>query len=506
MIKANSSMSPMKYSILCCLSILLLPKLAAQTMGARLVDAKTQKGIPYATVQYGPNLGVISNGEGRFSFVLETGSPRPDSIHISSMGYGKKGFALEQLRDSLLFLEPMAIELQGVYLFDRDLEVADIIERMKQRLPENINNSAVKQRIFLRKSNLTDIDKLDMGFEESTIAELDKELIDSLANSVPKRSHHYTESLLDLYKRGTDHKLHIIKAAELYNKNQVASLEELGKRMEDIFKENIKRNSYLKIKSGLFSQKVQVDSILGSMEEEDADKAGTLVKKDSISGLLDSQKSSIRELLGELYYREDSKLDLIDKTKRYEFELAGYSEIDGEGVYVVDFAPKRGSADFKGRLFINIEDFAVMHLDFENTQRLRNFRLLGITFREDRYMGSVRFTKLSNGRYELKFLDLTKGHYLAVDRPLKVVEKNKHVKGRRKQNELSLNLDFRMRPTEKWELVVYGQELIDPTILSNFKEDKRAKATYMPSYDPNFWEGHNIMEPNRALRGFKGVE
>jgi len=497
-------MIPTKISLLCFLAFLVVSKGTAQTVSARLVDSRTQKGIPYATVEYGPGQGVISNGEGRFSFVWEAGTPRPDSIHISSMGYGKKGFALEQLGDSLLFLDPSPIELQGVYLFDRDLEVADIIERMVQRLPENINGSAVKQRIFLRHSSLTQLDKLDMGFKESSIAELDKALIDSMANSVPREAQHYTESLLDLYKNGEKFKLDIIKAAELYNKDQVASLEELGKRMETIFKANIKRDSYLKIKSGLFSQKVQVDSILGSLEG--AEKVGAGGQRDSLSGFLDSQRHLLGELLGELYYREDSTLDLIDKPGRYEFELTGYSEIDGEGVYVITFAPKRGPADFKGRLFINIGDFAVVHLDFENTQRLRNFRLLGITYREERFAGSARFVKLPNGRYDLRFLELTQGNYLAVDRPLKVVEKNKHVKGRRKQNELSLNLDLRMRPTEKWELVVFGQEPIDSTAFSNFKEDKRAKASYMPYYDPGFWEGHNIMEPNGALRRFKGVE
>ena len=47
--------------------------LAAQTISSRLVDAKTQKGIPYATVQYGEYQGVITNEEGRFSFVLAEG-------------------------------------------------------------------------------------------------------------------------------------------------------------------------------------------------------------------------------------------------------------------------------------------------------------------------------------------------------------------------------------------------------------------------------------------------
>src|SRR5690606_24923080 len=272
---------------------------------------------------------------------LEKGSPWPDSIHISSMGYGTKAFALGQLGDSLLYMEPQAIELQGVYLFDKNLEVGDIIQKMKERLPENINASPLRQRVFMRRSNLTDIDRLDLGFEQSTIAELDRDLIDSLANSVPKRAHHYSESLMDLYRKGGEYKLDLIKAAELYSKDNVASLEELGQRMETIFKKNIKRDSYLKIKSGIWSQKVQVNSILVPMETEDSGRVGQGDEKDTLLGILASQRSGIRELLGQLYYRKESRLDLIEKTKRYTFTLTGYSEIDGEGVYVIAFAPKR---------------------------------------------------------------------------------------------------------------------------------------------------------------------
>src|SRR5690606_16607454 len=100
-----------KILTLCSLFSLMAPSLSAQTVSSRLVDAKTQKGIPYATVQYGEHQGVITNDEGRFSFVLEEGASLPDSIHISSMGYEKRGFALQQLQDSVVMLSPKAIEL-----------------------------------------------------------------------------------------------------------------------------------------------------------------------------------------------------------------------------------------------------------------------------------------------------------------------------------------------------------------------------------------------------------
>ncbi|MEW2922833.1 carboxypeptidase-like regulatory domain-containing protein [Muricauda sp. ANG21] len=483
------------------LYLLVALPMTAQTISSKLVDAKTQKGIPYATVQYGEYQGVITNDEGRFSFSLDETSP-PDSIYISSMGYSKKGFTLAQLQDSVVLLQPKAIELSGVYVFDKELSVDDIIEKMVERVPQNVNKAPVKQRFFLRQSEFATINKVDFGFEKSTIAELNKELIDSLALSIPKNGHHYTESLGDLYKNNGQYKLDIIKAADLYDKNQVGSFEELGERMQTIFTENIKPDSYLKIKSGIFSQKVQVDSILSDMEEEEAQKIKDEVEKDTISGLVDAQRQAFKELLNELYYQEDSKLDLISKTRKYEFTLVGYAEIADAGVYAIDFEPKRSSAEFKGRLYINIEDFAVMRLDVQNTERLRNFRLLGITYREVLYKGTMRFAQLPNGKYDLRFMDFTFGRYFAVDRPLKVIEKNKHVKGRRKQNELSLNIDFRMSPTQKWELVVFDQEVVPEDQFTNFTEDKTARATYMPTYDPEFWQGHTIMEPNQAIREF----
>ena len=51
------------------------------------------------------------------------------------MGYQKIGFTLEQLSDSVITIHPKAIELTGVYVFDEELDVKDIISRMKERLP-----------------------------------------------------------------------------------------------------------------------------------------------------------------------------------------------------------------------------------------------------------------------------------------------------------------------------------------------------------------------------------
>ncbi|MEM6895322.1 MAG: carboxypeptidase-like regulatory domain-containing protein [Bacteroidota bacterium] len=477
-------------------------QLSAQTtISTKLIDAKTQQGIPYATIQYGENSGVITNEEGRFSFTFDANETLLDSVYISSMGYQKTGYTLEQLQDSIIGIRPKAIELSGVYLFDEELEVDEIIEKMIERLPENVNRAPVKQRYFLRQSIFGNVQKLDMGFEKSSIPELDKPLVDSLGRAVPRNSSYYTETLGDLYIGDSDYKINIVKAAELYNKKQISSIEELGERLENMFKENVKRDSYLKIKSGLFSQKVQVDSILTDMEEEQAEVIENELGKDTINGLVEEQKRIFDEILGEVFYEDEPKLNVIRKKRKYRYHLEGYTDIDDAGVYVVRFQPK-GSADFRGRLYINIEDFAVLQIEFENVKNLRNFRLLGIYYRETVYKGMMRFGKIANNKYELKFMDFSFGRWFRFDRPLDVIEKNKNVKGRRKQNELRLNIDFQMAQSNKWEFVAYDTQPISQGTFDALEEDKNIQATYMPSYNPEFWSGYSIMEPNQAIREF----
>ena len=67
---------------------------------------------------------------------------------------------------------------------------------------------------------------------------------------------------------------------------------------------------------------------------------------------------------------------------------------------------------------------------------------------------------------------------------------------------VKLNIDFRMNMTTKYELVVFEQDNISKSEFTSYKEDKTVRATYMPRYNPEFWKGYNIMEPNQAIRGF----
>ncbi len=485
------------------LSFFILSEITAQSFSAKVIDEKTGEPIAYATIETGENQGIISNEEGEFSFLLEQVKQPKDSIYVSYMGYETKGVFLEP-QDSLeILLTPKIFELKQVFLTTEVLTAKEIIERVKENLDKNYQVNLSKKKIFFRQSDITRVKKMDFGFKKSSIEELNKKFVDSVSRIIPKKSSYYKEVVGDFYGDYTKHKLYVTKAAELYDKKKDLSAEGLGNEMERIFNENVKKDSYIKIKSGIFSTKMQVDSIIKENEEAKAE-----YEKRSGTGnqyFQEQIKNRISELYEQLFFQEDTKIDVLDKSSRYNFVLENYTVIDGMTVYILPFTPK-GSKDFKGTIYVNTQDFAIVRMDFQNVRPLKKFGLLGITYRNNVYRGKMLFGKDKNGAYSPKYLELEDGSYMGLDRPLKVIEKNKHVKGRRKQNELSLALDIRMNQVIKYELVVFESKAISNNEYENVTENTEVIATYLSQYDPTFWQDYSIISPNDAIESFKVVE
>jgi len=489
--------------LLTLLSILIFSYVNAQSFSAKVIDQDTKKPISYATIETGLYQGMVSNEEGEFTFLLENIKQPQDSIYISYMGYETKGLVFEENEGITIALLPRLYELKEVFLTTELLTIKEIIERVKDNLGKNYASILSKKKIFFRQSDIGHIKKMDFGFKKSTIEELNKELLDSITKILPKKSSYYKEVVADLYGDYNKYKLNINKAAELYDKNNDISAEGIGKKLEVIFNENIKKDSYLKIKSGFFSTKKQVDSILQENEEakaalEKKKKEGTLEFQEQIS-------TQIANLYEQLFFQEDSKIDVLNKSSRYNFTMDNYTVINEMTVYILKFTPK-GGKDFKGTMYVNTQDFAIVRLDFENVQPISKFGLFGITYRNDVFKGKMLFDKDEDGTYGPRFIELLDGSYMGLNRPLKIIEKNKNVKGRRKQNELSLKLDIQGNQLQKKELVVFESENMTQSSYDLIEEKKLIKATYLSKYDPKFWQDYSIMEPNEAIESFKVVE
>ena len=60
--------------------------------------------------------------------------------------------------------------------------------------------------------------------------------------------------------------------------------------------------------------------------------------------------------------------------------------------------------------------------------------------------------------------------------------------------------------TNKRELIVFDSKPISKSTYEAFKEKNDILPTYMPNYNPEFWQGYSIIEPNKAIREFTSEE
>lgn len=485
----------------------------AQEISSKLLDSVTKDPIPFASIIF-KNRGTVSNEEGRFNFIYDDKVKSTDTLKISCIGYKTIAQPLDYFKDSVLYMAPQTNELKEVIITNKNYTAEEIIDKVKENITKNYNTDLTKKRLFLRSSMHQSIPKLNYKLRKSTIKEFNKQFLDSVIQSLPKNSSYYSDILCDLYGNFTSEKqkITLIKAAELYDKNNEISMEAMEKKFNKIVEKNVKKNSYFKVKSGIFGQKISMEDMVGkevdSTNAEELKKMMENKKKNEAvrkTNYARYRKMAIANMLKNLFFQEDTKLDFIKKSGRYDFELRELTYLGENAVYVIDFTPG-WRADYKGTLYVDINDFAVVRADYQNTKPLRKFGLLGISYRVFLGKGKMIFSKGENDKYNLKYVASETGSSVGIKRPFKIIEKNKHVKGRRKQNEISMKVDVTVVSNDKSEIVVFDTNTLTASEYESYKEKNKVLPVYQKAYDPEFWKGYNIIEPNKAIREYMVAE
>lgn len=480
--------------------------LQAQEISARVLDSNTRQPVAFATVQFAPGKGVITNEEGNFSLYAKLSEK--DTLLISSVGYETLKVNTGELSGTAILLKATAIELDNVFLTNKNLKPEEIIQKVKENVESNYNFDLTHMKFFFRESNVNNVGRFDLIVNKSTFDDLDQALMTQISEKVPRYSDSYKEILGDFYGNYSNQKLQVIKAANLHNPQSTEGLTELMDKLESIFKENIKSNSFLKIKTGIIGVKLDAEELeFGSSEDEnkkETEKTPEEIEKSleqKKKNLQNSTTSKIKSLLGSAFWVSDNTMDVLKNSRKYKFTMEGYLQMEDEIVYVINFEPKRG-ATFKGKLYVNTFDYRVHRLEYQNVKTLNSFRLLGISNSKDVYRGKMIFRKDENGKYNPGYMEIEKGESFGIHRPLKIIEKNKFVKGRRKQNELDLKIKINSGQLTKHQLVVYEDSPIDIEQFKDLKTSTSFDYETFNVYNPEFWNGYNIMEPNAAIRAF----
>ena len=154
-------------------------------------------------------------------------------------------------------------------------------------------------------------------------------------------------------------------------------------------------------------------------------------------------------------------------------------------------------------LSLEWSSIALIRIDYENIRMLRDFSLLGVSFKAEKRFGKRIFKKNDNGKYDLYFSENNFQVSFGLDRPLKIIEKNKNVRGRRKQNELTMQINFNGTTKVNTELIFIETNTLKHEDYKKYKEINSDIPFKLKEYDPNFWKGYNIVEPNEVLKEFK---
>lgn len=486
--------------------------LKSQSLSAKLLDSATTKPIPFATVQLG-NKGIITNDEGEFTFILDNKVAPTDSLHISCIGYQTVSKPIEAFTSTTIYLSPKAIELREVIVSNKNYTADEIIDFVEDRLEENYDTGFTKKRVFHRQSSFNRWLQSDFTVTESSIPVLNQRFLDSVIQTVPKYDSYYSEVLGDFY--GDDdpdtQKLQLLKASKLYDKATELDYDKLDKKFNDILKENVTKGSFFKVKTGIVGFKIDEEDV-DELFKEPIDSTDTAAlnaalaekkknKEEEQENYANWKKRKLTAILTGLPTAEDTDLDFISKSRKYEYTLKEFTFLGDDAVYVVDFFSK-GSADYKGTLHIHADSFAVLQVQYENIKPLRDFKLLGIAVNNYVSKGKIIYDKGTSGYYGLRYYESESATRTGIKRGLKIIEKNRIVKGRNKQNELAGKMDFAFNSVEKHEVVVFETNTVSQSDFDAVLENKDILPEYMEKYNPAFWDGYAILEPNSAIKSF----
>ena len=473
------------------LLILISFNIKAQSKKVKIIDSISFEPIPFATIFFSNNNGIISDEDGLFELIPEQYSKK-DSLFISSMGFEPKQFSLDIFNDSIIRLVPKTISLKNVVVTNNQLSSNEIIDSVKLYIDKNYNFNITQNKLFFRQEFNQELEKFKLNKFKSTIKDLNAESMDSMTNNLPKKSKNELESLSYYYVNSNIDvpKIKLIKSRRTNDDNESDLSKSLGDKLEKSLRENLKSNSYFKIRSGwlpfsgdlTFNGLWEIDSTnqdqLNKLKEEE------IKRKENFSI---GQKERIQSVYLKSFFNPNSELNFILKSKNYIFSNSELTYLGNELVYVIECYPKRGDK-YKGTIYVNSDDYAVVRIDYENIKPLSNFKLLGVSFSSNLEKGRMVFSKFENEKYSLSYYQNSRGNKISIKRPFKIIEKNKFVKGRKKQNQISAKLDFTSSSIYNTELQVFKVRSLDKVQFEEIDEKNQILPIYLKEFKKDFWE------------------
>ena len=476
--------------------------LKSQEISAIVKDSITKQIIPFSSIYLSSGEGVITNNEGKFRIQRDSISEISDSIFISCMGYKTLGYPLASFKDSIVLLPSKSIALGSIILSNKKLEADEIIKAIKKDIPNKYELGITKKKLFFRQSGIQEFKTLQVKVKKSSIKELSQSFWDSTLKKVPRKGDWHIEVLGDLYGDYSreNQKLELHKALELEDKKVTAIFENIEKVFDTILKQNVKPNSYFKLRAGIISTRLDE----GDLQPSELDTLS--VEEKSVKQkeyFLNGRKNRLARFFDSMIEKENLDIDVLEKSSKYNFKQTDFTYFGNIPVYVLKFIPK-GNTGYSGSLYVDADQMALMRMEYKNVNTVKDFSLFGLFYNQYRKEVIIQFKKMKSGKYAMQYFEYINQFEAGAERSFTIVEKNKTVKGRNKQNELKIALNIKTDQLEKFQAVIFETETISQEAFDDFEEKPTVTPVNLIKYDPAFWKGFNIIEPNQAIKDFKG--
>ena len=469
--------------------LLITKEVNGQSLNVQIIDSITSLPIPYTNIYFSNNNGLISDENGNFELIKSQLSQN-DSMYISSMGYNKRSYFINDFNDTIIKLNETPIKLSDIFLTNKKLSSEEIISKVIANIDNNYKKGFTENKIYLSRQSNSITEKFIIDKFKSTVPDINKILIDSLLKNLTNENSSGLQTLAYYFRSNDDDnskKIKIIKSRETYNKDGEI-LESINKKMEEAFKKELKPDSYYKIKSGIFGGDLEIEGL----EEIDSTNVESLKKfqeKETIekNDFARSQIWAINRIYNLLFFERGTALDFILKPNKYNFSVPTFNILGDDLVYQIEAIPK-GRSKYSATLHINPDDFALVRIDFRNIKTVYSIKLFGVFVNIYLREGKMILSKFENEKYGLSYAKINFGQRTGFDRPIKLIEKNKNVKGRRKQNEISFRMDLITDVKTTTEFQVFDSKNINKEIFEKVDNKNEVIPEYLDVFTTNFWE------------------
>lgn len=469
----------------------------AQSFSAKIIDKSTKLPVPYAAIQTEEHKGVITNEEGVFNIELENNSII--QITISSLGYKKQIFKIEQIKSNnyVIELEPSINELNTVYLSSSKPNADSIIARVVRNLSKNYKTEYIQHKLFYRETSYMDFDNLDFEIKKTSHVKK-KQLLDAnnslkaMSNTIMSSNFvHFTDFIGELSILDNDStKLQVDKATQIINAKKDFSLENIQERAQSVVLKYLDTTLTYKLKTGMF--KIEDSLSLASEDNHQEDKQEFEIKE---------LKGKANNMLNDTRPNPKSLLRKILDADYYSYSLQNVTFYNDEMVYTIQFKPKRAKAKYAGTLYIEDDSYGVLKADYSYSKGKRgskiNLRLiLGVKYIEKISSGTIIFKKNENNWFEPRYIRHEEGHYFYINRPLKFIE-NSSVR-----NKTLFNFKIEGIAKHKEELLLTSTTEISIADFNTINEVKIIPYDKQRKYDATIWRGSETLAPTEELKTF----